>query len=241
MGLITELRRRNVFRMAVLYVVAAWVVMQVAGVLMELGALPSAVGPWILAGLVIGFPIALVFSWLFEITPEGLTLEKDVPEGASITHITGRRMDFIVISMLSAAVILFAWHTWWPSAPTDKSIAVLPFTNASAAEENAAFFANGIHDEILTQLARIASLKVISRASVMEYRDSPKNLREIGAELGVTSILDGQVLRAGNRLQIKVQLINAETRYLGKHVQYFFGDAVGKIFLAGIVAHVDEW
>ena len=109
MRLVSELRRRNVLRMVVLYVVAAWLIMQVAGVLMDLGALPGATGPWVLGALVIGFPIALVFSWLFEITPEGLALEKDVPEGTSITHITGRRMDFIVIAVLSAGLILFAW------------------------------------------------------------------------------------------------------------------------------------
>jgi hypothetical protein len=106
--LISELRRRNVFRMAVLYAVTAWLVMQVAGVLIDLGALPPATGPWVLVVLVIGFPIALAVSWFFEVTPEGVALEKDVPEGELVTRATGRRMDFIVIAILAAGLILFA-------------------------------------------------------------------------------------------------------------------------------------
>ena len=93
MRLISELKRRNVFRMAVLYAVTAWLVMQIAGVLIDLGALPPTTGPWVLVVLVIGFPIALVVSWFFEVTPEGVGLEKDVPEGESTTHATSRRMD----------------------------------------------------------------------------------------------------------------------------------------------------
>ena len=114
MRLFTELRRRNVLRMAALYVVGAWMVMQVAGVLIDLGALTEKAGPWILGVLAIGFPIALLASWIFEITPEGVSLEKDIPEGQSITHVTGRRMDFVVIALLCAAVILFAADNWWP-------------------------------------------------------------------------------------------------------------------------------
>ena len=161
MGLVSELRRRNVFRMGVLYVVAAWLIMQVAGVLMDLGALPVAIGPWVLVLLVIGFPIALVFSWLFEITPEGLALEKDVPEGASITHVTGRRLDFIVIAVLSAGLILFAYDKWWVPAPAEASIAVLPFKNLSADPEQE-YFAEGIAEEILDVLARTPGLTVIA-------------------------------------------------------------------------------
>jgi TolB-like protein/Tfp pilus assembly protein PilF len=210
MGLVSELRRRNVFRMAVLYVVAAWLIMQVAGVLMDLGALPAAIGPWVLVVLVIGFPIALVFSWLFEITPEGLALEKDVPEGASITHITGRRLDFIIISLLSAAVLLFAWHTWWTEPPPERSVAVLPFENLSA-DGNQQYFADGIHDALLTRLSRIAGLKVVSRTSVMRYRGSEKTVAEIARELSVTYVVEGSMQRSGNQVRVNVQLIHAPT------------------------------
>ena len=126
MKLLSELKRRNVLRMAVLYVVAAWLVMQVAEVLIGLGALPESTGQWILVLLAIGFPIALIFSWFFEITPEGLSLEKDVAEGQSITRATGRRMDFVIIAVLSAGLLVFAYDKWWPNEPLERSIAVLP-------------------------------------------------------------------------------------------------------------------
>ena len=116
MGLLSELKRRNVFRMAVLYVLAAWLIAQVAEVVITLGALPDWTGRVVLLVLALGFPIALVFSWFYELTPEGLSLEKDVRPDESITHVTGRRMDFVVIALLSAAVLLFAWHTWWSPA-----------------------------------------------------------------------------------------------------------------------------
>ena len=119
MALVSELRRRNVFRMAALYVVAAWLIMQVAEVVMGLANLPNWVGPAVLAVLAIGFPIAVIFSWVYEITPEGLALEKEVKREESITHITGRRLDFLVISLLAAALAVFAIHTWWPSTRTE--------------------------------------------------------------------------------------------------------------------------
>ena len=109
MSLIKELKRRNVFRMAVLYAIAAWVIMQAADVLKDPANLPDWVGPTILGLLAVGFPIFLIFSWFYEVTPEGISLEKHVDREESITHITGRRLDFIVISLLAAAVILFAY------------------------------------------------------------------------------------------------------------------------------------
>ncbi len=112
MGLISELRRRNVLRMAVLYARAAWLIMQVAEVMMSLVGLPAWAGRATFAVLAVGFPIALIFSWFYEITPEGISLEKDVDPAESITHVTGRRLDFIVISLLCATVILFAYDKW---------------------------------------------------------------------------------------------------------------------------------
>ncbi|MDH3692169.1 MAG: hypothetical protein OEU36_22260, partial [Gammaproteobacteria bacterium] len=108
MRLVSELRRRHVFRMAVLYLVAAWLIMQVAEVVIDLASLPDWVGPIILGLLAVGFPIALIFSWFYEITPEGISLETDVGQAESTTYFAGRRLDFIVISLLCAAVILFA-------------------------------------------------------------------------------------------------------------------------------------
>ena len=208
MSLVAELRRRNVLRMAVLYVLAAWVVMQVAGVLMDLGALPAAIGPWVLAVLVIGFPVVLIFSWLFEITPEGLALEKDVPEGTSITHITGRRMDFIVIALLSAAVLLFAYDKWWIGPPAEQSVAVLPFVAMSSGEDDG-YFADGLTEEILNSLTQLPQLQVTARTSSFFFKGKDIPVPEVASLLNVAHVVEGSVRRDGERLRITSQLIRA--------------------------------
>jgi len=210
MGAFSELKRRNVLRMAVLYVLATWLVMQVAGVLMDLGGLPAAAGPWLLAVLVIGFPIALVFSWFYELTPEGLALEKDVPRHESITHLTGRRIDFIVIALLCAAVLMFAVDKWWVSPPPDHSIAVLAFENMSG-DPGQEYFSDGISEELLNLLAKVPELQVISRSSSFSFKDKDLDIREIGKQLNVAHVLEGSVRKSGNRIRITAQLIEASS------------------------------
>jgi TolB-like protein len=207
--LISELKRRNVFRMAVLYVISAWLVMQVAEVIIGLAGLPDWSGKVVLAVLAIGFPIALLFSWFFEITPEGLAREKDVPEGQSITHVTGRRMDFIVIAVLSAGLILFAGDKWWPRDPLELSIAVLPFDNMSADPEQE-YFSDGISEEILNLLAQIESLKVIARHSSFSFKGKDVDIATMAEQLNVRHILEGSVRRSGDRVRITAQLIDAK-------------------------------
>jgi TolB-like protein len=209
MALFSELKRRNVLRMAVLYVVAAWLVMQVAEVLIGLGALPERSGQWILVLLAIGFPIALIFSWFFEITPEGLSLEKDIPEGQSVTRATGRSMDFVIIAILSAGLILFAWDKWWPRGPEELSIAVLPFENMSADPEQE-YFSDGISEEILNLLAQIQPLKVIARTSSFSFKGKDVDIETMAEQLNVRHILEGSVRKAGDRVRITAQLIDAQ-------------------------------
>ena len=211
MGLVSELRRRNVLRMAVLYALAAWLIMQVAEVTIGLANLPDWIGPAILIVLAIGFPLALLFSWFYEITPEGLTLEKDVSRHESITDITGRRIDLIVIALLCAAVFVLAFDKWWASGPSPQSIAVLPFENLSAGNEEIDFLATGIQDGLLTKLSQIGSLKVISRTSAARYEGSSKSIGQIAKELGVRAIVEGAVQRSGNQLRLNVQLIDAQS------------------------------
>jgi TolB-like protein len=186
MGLVSELRRRNVIRMAVLYAVAAWLIMQVAEVVIGLANLPDWIGPAILALLAIGFPIALIFSWFYELTAEGISLEKDVAVAESIKHVTGRRMDFIV------------------------SIAVLPFVNMSADADNE-YFSDGISEELLNVLVKVSTLHVASRTSAFAYKGKDLPLSQIARELNVENILGGSVRIAGNRVRITAQLINAKS------------------------------
>ena len=210
MGLVSELRRRNVFRMVVLYVVAAWLIMQVAEVMIGLANLPEWIGPTILGLLAVGFPIALIFSWFYELTPEGISLEKDVSTAESITHVTGRRMDFIVISLLCAGLILFAYDKWWIGPPAEKSIAVLPFVNMSDDPSNE-YFSDGISEELLNLLARIPQLTVISRSSSFSFKDKNIDTPTIAQQLNVANVLEGSVRKEGNRVRITAQLIEARS------------------------------
>ncbi len=188
MSLIKELKRRNVFRMAVLYAIAAWVIMQVAEVLNDLANLPDWVGPIILGLLAVGFPIALILSWFYELTPTGISLEKDVDRAASITHMTGRRLDFFVISLLAAAVILFAYDKWWIVGPPKQSIAVLPFVNMSDDASNE-YFSDGISEELLNLLAKIPELRVAGMTSAFSFKGKDVTIAEIGEKLNVAQVL----------------------------------------------------
>lgn len=209
MGLVSELRRRNVFRMAVLYLGAAWLVLQVVDLLIDRIPLPESLGPVTLMVLAIGFPIALMLSWFYEVTPEGVTLDEDGKPGAHLPVI-GRGVDFIMIAVMGAALLLFAYDKWWAQPPPERSVAVLPFENLSA-DGNHEFFADGIHDALLTRLSRIDDLKVVSRTSVMRYRGSEMTVAEIARELSVTYVVEGAVQRSGNQVRVNVQLIHAAT------------------------------
>lgn len=208
MKLVSELKRRNVLRMAALYAVASWLIMQVVGVLIDLINLPDFIGVITLWLIAVGFPIALVFSWFYEITPEGISLEKSVDSEVSISQVTGRRLDFIVISLLLAAVILFAFDKWWAQGPPEKSIAVMPFVNMSG-DPDQEYFSDGISEEVLNLLAKIPDLRVISRSSAFSYKGKAINVSDIAQELNVGHILEGSVRKAGDRVRITVQLIDA--------------------------------
>jgi adenylate cyclase len=210
MRLLSELRRRNVLRMLVLYVVAAWLIVQVAGALIDLARLPAWIGTTTLWLLAIGFPIALIFSWFYEITPEGISLEKDFDPQDSITYATGRRLDFIVIAMLCAAVILFAYDKWWTGGPPQNSIAVLPFVNMSDDTANE-YFSDGISEELLNLLAKIPELRVIARTSAFSYKGKNVSITKIAEELNVAYVLEGSVRRDGADVRITAQLIEARS------------------------------
>src|SRR5678815_3530589 len=172
---LAELRRRNVYKVGVAYAVVAWIALQAASFLLPTFGAPAWVFRVLVLLVVLGFALAVAFAWAFELTPEGLKRTHEVPHHESITHVTGRKLDFAIIGLLVVALGVSVYlNLRQPSAHRGASIAVLPFTSRSTDPQNA-MFADGIHDELLTSLANIGSLKVISRTSVMEYRDTTKN------------------------------------------------------------------
>jgi len=222
MNFFTELKRRNVVRMAGLYLVGAWLLVQVSGTVLPMFGAPDWLPRSVVLLLALGFLPALIFSWVFELTPQGLKRDENVAPGQSIAPQTARRMDRMIIVVLVLALGYFAFDKFVLArrraiAPNEslsvasaKSIAVLPFENLSEDKANA-YFAEGIQDEILTRLAKIADLKVISRTSTQHFKSSPDNLPQIARQLGVANILEGSVQKAGDAVRVNVQLINAAT------------------------------
>ena len=209
MRLLSELKRRNVVRMAALYMVAAWLIVQVAGELIDLAHLPDWVGPTILVLVGLGFPIALILSWFYELTAEGLEFEKGTESRHSAHGMRGRRLDFVIISLLCAAVLVLAYDKWEAGVPTDRSIAVLPCESLSPGDDHAAILALGIQDDLLTQLSKFGDFRVVSRTSVERYRNTSKSIPIIASEIGVSRILEGRVQRDADRIRVNVQLIDA--------------------------------
>ncbi len=228
-----ELRRRNVLRVAIAYLAVSWLLIQVVETLFPIFGQSDALIRLVAILLIIGFPLILIFSWLYELTPEGLKLERDVDRSLSIVHHTGKKLDRAIIVVLTLALGYFAFDKFVldPARDAereetvakqarsealvesygDRSIAVLPFRNRSALAEDA-YFVDGIHDDILTQLSKLSSLeKVISRTSMEQYRETTKAVPQIGQELDVAFILEGGVQRAGDTVRINAQLIDANS------------------------------
>jgi TolB-like protein/Tfp pilus assembly protein PilF len=210
-----ELKRRNVYKVAIAYAVIAWLLMQIASQIFPFFEIPNWAVRFVVLAIIIGFPIALILAWAFELTPEGIKRTEEVDLSKSIAHKTGRKLDFFIIAVLLLIISVLLFQRLHPnvspavSSSLEKSIAVLPFENFS--EDKAfGFFADGVQDEILTDLAKIADLKVISRTSVMQYKNaSTRNLPEIAQALKVAHVLEGSVQRSGNRVRVSAQLIDA--------------------------------
>ena len=206
-GFFEEVKRRKVYRVAAAYIIAAGGVIQLASAAFPAWELPNWALRLVIALLLLGFPIALVLAWAYDITAQGV---RATPSPA----VPGSHRRRNIIMLVATGVIISAAAGFFllprvSAHKVDKSIAVLPFESLSDEKENA-YFADGIQDDVLTNLSKIGDLKVISRTSVMPYRGKTSNLREIGKALGVGSILEGSVRRIGNRVRVNVQLINAE-------------------------------
>ena len=205
-NLFAELKRRNVYKVAVAYAVASWLVIQIATQVFPFFGVPSWAVRLVVLLLILGFPIALILSWAFEITPEGIKRESEIEPGKPITHRAGRKFVAMTVILAVMAAGLFLFQLVRPEGVAssasktvaalpnipDKSIAVLPFENLSDDKQNA-YFADGIQEEILTRLANITELKVISRTSTKRFKSAPENVREIAQQLGVVHLLEGSV------------------------------------------------
>src|SRR5213596_1041265 len=221
---VTELKRRKVYRVAVAYAIVVWLLIQAASILFPTFEAP----PWVMkvfvTAVILGFPVALILAWAFELTPEGLRRSEEVAPRESKTRKPGSKWTAVIVTaaLLATALLAFqfvrtrrspAIEPAKQTAPTttlDKSVAVLPFENLSSDKENA-FFAQGIQDEIITTLSKISGLRVISRTSTVHYDSAPENLSEIARQLRVSNVLEGSVQKAGDRVHINVQLIQADT------------------------------
>lgn len=226
LSLVSELNRRNVFRVGIAYAVIGWLLLQITDVVVPILELPEWVARLVLFLLVLGLLPALVFAWAYELTPEGIKREREVDRNRSITRQTGRKLDKAIIALL-VLVLVLAWSAWdrWtvprtsvekapvaetqdkPPVEAELVVAVLPFK--ASGSDDGGFLAAGLHDDLLTLLAKLGAYQVISRTSMMDYAGTTKNMRQIGEELRAGYILEGGVQARGGRVRINAQLIDA--------------------------------
>jgi TolB-like protein len=224
-SIIDELKRRNVFRVGVAYLVGAWVVLQIIDFIVDAISAPNWVIQVFILVAAIGLPVVLAISWAFELTPEGVKRESEIDRSQSIAATTGRRLDRIIIVFLTLAVVFLVGERLMRSpvdmppsiegisephdiAARENTIAVLPFVNMSSDQEQE-YFSDGITEEILNRLAGIRELRVAARTSVFSFKDQNEDIREIARKLGVKTILEGSVRRSGDEIRITAQLIRA--------------------------------
>ncbi len=216
---LSELKRRNVYKVAVAYAVIAWLLIQAASILFPTFEAPA----WVMKVFVVivaaGLVVALLIAWAFEMTPQGIKRTEDVRPDEVIPQWSGRKFAALIIVIAIGAAGLLAYQWLRPKSTASavdapvvpaKSIAVLPFESLSEEKGNA-YFAEGIQDEIITRLAKVADLKVISRTSTQRFKSTPSDLREIARQLGVMNILEGSVQKSNDQVRVNVQLINAMT------------------------------
>ncbi len=231
MSFFNELKRRNVFKVAAAYIIVGWLIMQAGDTLAPALHLPEWINSALVFFLILGFPIAMFFAWAFELTPEGLKKEKEVDRTHSITHVTGRKLDFAIIGLMAIALGYFAFDkfvldpqrdavivqtaqqaTDEDAVPglDDKSIVVLPFVNMSSDPEQE-YFSDGLSEELMNLLAKIPELKVTSRSSAFSFKGQNIDIPTVAAKLKVAHVLEGSVRKAGNRVRITAQLIKADS------------------------------
>jgi len=236
-----ELRRRNVFKVGAAYVVVAWLLIQVTDIVLPTFSAPEWVGQTITFVLILSFPVAVVLAWAYEVTPQGIKRTRHVPLAESIRHLTGQKLNYVVTALLVVAVLFLVVDNYLEDAGQEtldeetttplvnesveasppvvveeqlevlpNSVAVLPFDNLSPDPDNS-YFAAGVHEEVLNQLAKLRNVNVISRTAVLRYADEKPPILEIASALNVGTVMEGSVRYAGNRVRVTTQLIDPET------------------------------
>ena len=208
-----ELRRRNVFKVGIAYLAMTWMIMQVADLVLTAFGADTGVMQALIIVFTVGFPIAVGVAWAYELTPEGVKRSDDVAPRRSIARRTGRKLDFVIIAFLSLALITVVIDQYIIEAspfPKVSTLAVLPLANLSG-DPDQEYFADGITAALITNLAKVTALRVVSRTSIMRFKGTDRSLPAIAAELGVDAIVEGSVVRDGDRIRITAQLIDAAT------------------------------
>lgn len=207
-----ELRRRNVYRAAVFYAGAAWLLVQIATQVFPFFDIPNRAVRVVVIAALIGFPFAMLFSWFYEWTPEGIKRESEIDRSESITRQTGKTLDRWIIAVLGLAVVLLLTDKFAlrkdASAITDKSIAVLPLANSTGDPANE-YFSDGVSEELISSLSRLSNLKVIGRTSSFQFKGKTEDSKTIGEKLGVVYLLEGSVRKSANRVRISVELVKS--------------------------------
>ena len=219
MAILGEMRKRNIFKVSLAYAIMSWLIVQVANIILPVFNAPHWIMQVLVFALILLFPITVLLSWAYELTPDGIRATADVDRTQSITVQTGKKLNHVVIILLALGVVFFVFDNYVfhtvvepdPDVAYRQSIAIIPFTNGSVGEKDNGFLAYGTHDELLKRLAKIAALRIISRTSVLESVGTTKNLEEIGEELEVGSILEGTVQRADDQIRIDARLVDARS------------------------------
>lgn len=228
MSLFAELKRRNVFRVTAAYVVIGWLLLQVGDVVFEALEVDASANRMLMAFVLLGLIPTILFAWAFEMTPDGIKRDRDVEPDEFQDRQKAKKLDYVTMFVLVLVGLMSLWQHWSDDEPKgaaldhsaeitpvkslanidDQSIAVLPFTNIAQSADNEPFTV-GLHDDLITHLSKISALKVISRTSVLKYKDQPKTIKEVAQELGVAHVLEGGVQRSGQSIRFNVQLVNA--------------------------------
>src|ERR1700682_5202631 len=213
-----ELQRRNVYKVAVAYGVVSWLLIQIATQVFPIFEIPNWASRMVVFLLLLGFPVALILAWAYDLTPEGIQRTDEFDPSKPIVRRPGHTLNFIIIGVLLAVIAIIAFQHYrpaklpWVAAGTEKSIAILPFLDLSQTKDQE-YFSDGITEEIINSLAHLHGLFVVARATAFSFKNKNLDIREVGRQLGVSHVLEGSVSHGPGKVRVVAQLINVATGY----------------------------